>query len=182
MNKTYIILLRGVMPTGKNKVPMAALRTGLAKAGFGNVRTYIQSGNALVDSDLPMKEVEVRVHDMIQKKIGPDLAVVARTASQLKKVLRDNPFKDGHDISRVFFVLFRDKPSPADVKALASGDFGPEKLVITAQAAYMYIPGQYGKGTLSAAFLEKKLHVRATMRNFNTLYRLIDMCKESMKD
>jgi uncharacterized protein (DUF1697 family) len=180
MNKKYIILLRGVMPTGKNKVPMAALRDELAKAGFGNVRTYIQSGNVLLDSELPIKEVEVRVHDVIKKKIGADLAVVARTASQLKKVLRDNPFRDGYDISRVFFVLFKEKPASQEAKALASGDFGPEKLVITAQAAYMYIPGPYGKGTLSAAFLEKKLHVPATMRNFNTLDKLIDMCKESM--
>jgi uncharacterized protein (DUF1697 family) len=179
MTKAYIILLRGVMPTGRNKVPMAALRDELAKSGFENVRTYIQSGNVLLDSDLAVKDVEVRVHDVIQKKIGPDLAVVARTSSQLEKVLRGNPFKDGFDISRVFFVLFKEKPSPKDVKALASEDFGPEKLVITSLAAYLYIPGQYGKGRLSAAFLEKKLHVTATMRNYNTLTRLIAMSEEN---
>jgi uncharacterized protein (DUF1697 family) len=179
MPKTYIILLRGVMPSGKNKVPMDALRSELAKSGFGNVRTYIQSGNALVETDLPINEAEDRVQDVIQKKIGPDLVVVARTAAQLKNVLRDNPFTEGYDISRVFFVLFKEKPSPKDVKAIVAGDYGPEKLVIKGMCAYMYIPGQYGKGTLSAAFLEKKLRVPATMRNFNTLGKLIDMCKNN---
>ena len=75
-------------------------------------------------------------------------------------------------------MLFKDKPSPIDVQSLAAGDFGPEKLVVNGLTAYMFIPGPYGKGMLSAAFLEKKLDVPATMRNFNTLDKLIDMCKE----
>ncbi len=173
--KTYIILLRGVMPTGKNKVPMAQLREVLTKAGFGNVRTYIQSGNVLVDTDLSAKDVETHVHDLIQKHIGPDLAVVARTGAQLQKVLDENPFKTGFDISRIFFVSFAEPPLLQKVKDLLAQDFSPEKLVITKNAAYMYIPGTYGRGALSNNFLEKKLGVSATMRNFNTISKLIEM-------
>jgi uncharacterized protein (DUF1697 family) len=175
--KTYIVLLRGVMPTGKNKVPMAQLREVLTKAGFGNVRTYIQSGNALVDTDLSAKEVETRVHDLIKKHIRADLAVIARTATQLKKMLDENPFKSGHDISRVFFVFLEESPSAKKVKELAANDYSPEKLVITKTIAYMYIPGTYGRGILSGGFLEKKLGVPATMRNFNTISKLIEMSK-----
>jgi len=40
-------------------------------------------------------------------------------------------------------------------------------------AAYMFIPGDYGRGTLSNNFLEKELGVPATMRNFNTISKLI---------
>jgi uncharacterized protein (DUF1697 family) len=58
--KTYVVLLRGVMPTGKNKVPMAQLRDVLSKAGFFNVRTYIQSGNVLVDTHLPHEMLRCR--------------------------------------------------------------------------------------------------------------------------
>ena len=49
---TYIVLLRGVMPMGKNKVPMAELRTALEAAGLREVRTYIQSGNVIVSTRL----------------------------------------------------------------------------------------------------------------------------------
>ena len=175
--KTYIVLLRGVMPTGKNKVPMAELREVLTRAGFGNVRTYIQSGNALVDTDLSAKEVETRVHNLIKQHIGADLAVIARTATQLKKMLDESPFKSGHDLSRVFFVLFEKSPSAKKVKELLANDYSPEKLVITKNAAYMYIPGTYGRDTLSGGFLEKKLNVPATMRNFNTTSKLIEMSK-----
>jgi len=173
--KTYVILLRGVMPTGKNKVPMARLRDVLARDGFGNVRTYIQSGNALVDTPLSTEEVEDRVHGLIKKHIGPDLAVVARTGAQLQKVVNENPFTDGHDISRVFFVSLKKAPSPAKCRALLAEDFGEEKLAIKGMAAYMYIPGSAARSKLSGGLLEKKLGVSATARNFNTMTRLIEM-------
>ncbi|WP_373809434.1 DUF1697 domain-containing protein, partial [Porphyromonas loveana] len=47
----YIVLLRGVMPTGKNRIPkMADLRDMLEREGFLHVRTYIQSGNIVLDT------------------------------------------------------------------------------------------------------------------------------------
>lgn len=175
--KTYIVLLRGVMPSGKNRVPMAQLREVLVEAGFGNARTYIQSGNALVYTDLSAKEVETRVHDLIKKHIGADLAVVVRTRAQLQKVLNENPFKDGYDISRVFFVSFAENPPARKVRELLAQDFSPEALAITKNAAYMYVPGTYGRTALSNNYLEKKLGVAATTRNFNTLSKLIEMSK-----
>lgn len=174
---TYIILLRGVMPTGKNKVPMAQLREVLADAGFGNVRTYIQSGNALVDTGLSAKDVEKQVHELIKKHIGPSLAVAVRTGAQLQKVLDANLFKKGHDISRIFFVSFVKPPPLEKVKELLEQDFSLEKLAIVKDAAYMYIPGAYGRGRLSNNFLEKELGVPETTRNFNTLSKLIEMSK-----
>ena len=156
---------------------MAQLREVLTEAGFGNVRTYIQSGNALVETDLSAKEVQTHVHDLIKQHIGADLAVIAHTAAQLKKILDENPFKREHDLSRFFFVLFEKSPSAKKVKELLANDYSPEKLMITKNAAYMYIPGDYGRGILSGGFLEKKLDVPATMRNFNTISKLIEMSK-----
>lgn len=179
--RTYIILLRGVMPTGKNKVPMAKLREILTKAGFKNVRTYIASGNVLLESNLGVREVETRIHKLIKQHIGPDIAVIARTRAQLQKVLRDNPFTKGHDLSRVFFVSFATPPKPMAVKTLLTQHFGEEKLTISKHTAYLFIPGTYGRGTLSSNFLEKKLDVIATMRNFNTISKLIDLGKEAGK-
>ncbi len=113
--KRYIVLLRGVMPTGKNKVPMARLREVLASDGFKNIRTYIQSGNAVIDTDRSSSEIEQRVRDLIKKYFGPDLVVVVRTPGQLQNILKENPFQKEFDISRVFFVLFATPPSPEKI-------------------------------------------------------------------
>jgi len=176
---TYIVLLRGVMPSGKNKVPMAQLREVLRRVGFGNVRTYARSGNVLVDTGLSAQEVGKCVRELIKKHIGPDLAVLVRTGPDLQKVLHENPFQEGYDISRVFFVVLAQIPTPEKVQELSAQDFGDEKLAFTRtkDTAYMYIPGPYGRGRLSNNFLEKKLGVSATMRNFNTTSRLVEMSR-----
>jgi uncharacterized protein (DUF1697 family) len=173
--QTYVALLRGVMPSGKNRVPMALLREVLGGDGFGNVRTWIQSGNVILDATMPAPALERRVHDLIQEHIGPDLTVIVRTGSQLRGVLAANPFGDGYDLSRVFFVSFAQAPPEERAGALRARDFSPEELVLTDSAAYLYIPGAYGRGTLSNGFLEKQLSVASTMRNFNTMSKLIEL-------
>jgi uncharacterized protein (DUF1697 family) len=144
------------------------------------VRTYIASGNALVDSDLSPKEIEEKVHDLIKKHIGPDLVVIVRTGDQLQKVLDENPFTEekGHDISRAFFMSFKAQPDAGKVKEILAQDYGEEKLVITKKAGYMYIPGSAARSILSNNGLEKKLGVSATTRNYNTTRKLIEMSEE----
>lgn len=154
---------------------MAKLREVLSDAGYENARTYIASGNALVDSDKGPREIETHVHALILKHIGPDLVVVVRTAAELQKVLDSNPFTKGYDISRVFFTMFAEAPKTAVVKELSAQDFGEEELVITKRAAYLYIPGNAGRSKLNNAFLEKKLGVGMTARNFNTMGKLIEL-------
>jgi uncharacterized protein (DUF1697 family) len=175
---TYVILLRGVTPSGKNKLPMARFREVLETAGFARVRTYIQSGNAVADTGLPAREVEKKIHGLIRDHIGPDLDVIVRTGDQLEEALEENPFKEGYDISRLFFVSFAEPPPVHKIRDLLSQDYSPEKLAFGTNTAYLYIPGAYGKGVLSGTLLEKKLGVRATMRNFNTLNRLVAMSRE----
>jgi uncharacterized protein (DUF1697 family) len=46
----FVVLLRGVNVSGKNKLPMADLRAAAEAADFGNVRTYVQSGNLVLNS------------------------------------------------------------------------------------------------------------------------------------
>lgn len=157
---------------------MGQFREVLKKAGYTHVRTYIQSGNALVDTELPAHAVEKDVRERIRDQIGPDLVVLARTGAQLGDALKANPFTKGYDLSRVYFVSFEKTPPKQKVISLLSLDLSPEKLAFGEDTAYMYIPGQYGRGRLSGNFLERKLGVMATMRNFNTMNRLVMMSRE----
>lgn len=175
---SLVLLLRGVMPSGKNKVSMARLREELAAAGFVRPRTYIQSGNVLIDTDRPPALVAEEVRGLIRDRLGPDLAVIPRTGTGLDEALAGNPFREGYDLSRVFFILFAGPPPPGKVKELLSRDYGPEQLAFGPGTAYLFIPGPYGKGTLSNAFLEKQLGIVATMRNFTTMTRLAAMSRE----
>ena len=177
---TYVLLLRGVMPSGKNRLPMSRLREVLGEAGYSRVRTYIQSGNVLVDTALNARQVETGVRALISDRIGPDLIVMARTGPRMEDVLKENPFHGGYDISRVFFVSFLEPVPESRADKLRSRDFSPETLAFcrNADTAYMVIPGPYGRGTLSGSFLERAAGIPATVRNFNTMQRLAAMSRE----
>jgi uncharacterized protein (DUF1697 family) len=74
-----------------------------------------------------------------------------------------------------FFVSFAHKPASYKIDKLQKEDFGDCQLNFGENAAYMYIPGDASRSKLSNNFLEKKLDVSATMRNFNTMSKLIEM-------
>ena len=59
VNMKKIIFLRGVTPTGTNRIPkMSYLVEILTEVGFLNVQTYIQSGNILLESEYLTKKSE----------------------------------------------------------------------------------------------------------------------------
>ena len=172
----YIVLLRGVTPTGKNKVPMAHLRQLLSDNGFSNVQTWIQSGNVILDSMLSHKEVGEKVNRIIKEGIGADLKIIVKTPAQVKTIIAENPFTEGHDISRVFFALSNDLPEQSLLAAFQALDFGEDKFAISPHAIYLFVPESFAKTRLNNNFLERKLKIDVTIRNFNTLSKLMSLC------
>ena len=172
--KTYIVLLRGLMPTGKNKVLMAPLRQVLVDAGFVDVRTYIQSGNVLTRSVLTGPQIEKVVHHEIEKHFGGDITVLALTSLQLRQIFADNPFKDV-DTAKVYFTILGSKPAKEKIKLLAGQAFPPDNFVVTNKAVYVHCPVAYGLTKLNNNFIERTLEVSATSRNYRTMTKLIEL-------
>lgn len=171
----YVILLRGVMPTGRNRVPMAQLRTALTEAGLVEVRTYIQSGNVIAASPLDAAAVEQLVHDTIREKIGADIAVIVRTPEQLGRVLAQNPFPDA-DTSRLYYTLFQTPPDPKRLSDLLAMECAPDLIRVTDAALYTLYATKHSDSRFTNNFFESKLKVKATTRNFNTMTRLLELC------
>lgn len=131
---TYIVLLRGVMPTGKNRVPMADLRKALTEAGFTNVATWIQSGNAVVATHLSPMETAQKVQDTIRESIGPELAVIVKTAEEIQQALLENPFAQDPRQDRVFYALYNTPPDKEKADLMQTKDWGEDRLHITQTA------------------------------------------------
>ena len=73
---TYLVLLRGINVGGKNKVPMGELRALLSDLGFRNVTTYIQSGNAILQSDLKAASVARKIEKALPERFKLDTALI----------------------------------------------------------------------------------------------------------
>ena len=170
--KVKIILLRGVMPTGKNKVPMAPLRAALEEAGLANVRTYIQSGNVIASTNLGQSSIESLVHDVIKDRFGGDIKVLVRSAPYFKEVMENNPFQ-GADPSKLYFTLLSSRPDDALLKAFHTLAHAPDQVQVVGDMAYVLCATKYSDLKANNNFIERKLQVPATTRNFNTISKLI---------
>ncbi len=96
----YVALLRGINVGGKNPIPMAALRETFETAGFESVRTYIQSGNVLFESDAPRAALEDRIEAALEKRFGVSLLVVVRSHQQIRSVVTKAPAGFGTEPDR----------------------------------------------------------------------------------
>ncbi|WMD21799.1 DUF1697 domain-containing protein [Achromobacter seleniivolatilans] len=172
--KTKIILLRGVTPTGKNKVFMAPLRAALEEAGLANVRTYIQSGNVIARTNLEQSAIEDLVHDVIQAQFGGDIKVLVRSAPFFQKVLDDNPFK-GADSAKLYFTLLATPPEHGLLEAFHALGHAPDQVRVAGDMAYVLCATKYSDLKANNNFIERKLKVSATTRNFNTISKLIEL-------
>ena len=172
--KTYAIFLRGVTPTGKNRVPMADLRAVLAKAGLLDVRTYIQSGNVVARSNLDQGAIQALVHECIARQIGADLAVMARTHPQIQKILADNPFPPDA-AAHTYFTLFASLPAAPLVADLRQLDFSPDEVRVVGDTLYTLYATKHSDSKFTNNFFERKLKIAGTTRNFNTLSHLLEL-------
>ncbi len=120
----HIILLRGVTPNGKNAIPkMSYLVDILIEADFQHVRTYIQSGNIILESDLSLEEIREQVHTLIKEKIGADLKMVIKNKNDFAKIVQENPFGKHYLFDRIHVILFQNDIQSLPLEKLDS-DYG----------------------------------------------------------
>ncbi len=175
---TYIVLLRGINVGGHKKIPMATLRELLSKSGFNNVKTYIQSGNIVLQSPKTNAFVEDRVRDAIRSHFGFEVPVIARTRPHLLNNFQDCPFSDDKK-ENSYFVLLNDVPSKDLVEEVrASISYENEEYHIVKDCLYFFTSMGYGKSKFNMNAFERKLQVKATTRNYKTMVKLLSMSSE----
>jgi uncharacterized protein (DUF1697 family) len=106
----YLALLRGVNVGGKNLVKMLELRAAFEQMGFGDVATYIASGNVLFRARRQNRgELAARIESELAQRFGSELKVVLLTQAQLKTVVDGAPTGFGAK-SHLCDVVFLRKP------------------------------------------------------------------------
>jgi uncharacterized protein (DUF1697 family) len=168
---TYVALLRGINVGGRNKLPMADLRTLVTDLGHTDVSTYVQSGNLILSSPKAAAVVGRGIEQAITRELGLDVTVIMRTRPQLAKVATANPF-DGDD-TYVHVVFLADQPSAGKVRTLDPDRSPPDEFLVRGKEIYVHYPNGSGRSKLNASYFESKLGTRGTARNFNTVNKLL---------
>ena len=154
---------------------MVDLRRVLEQVGADGVVTHLQSGNAVFESPATPATLERRLARALAEELGLSVEVLVRTRAELGRIVRANPFaKAENDPLKLHVTFLAAKPTRARAAALPEGE-GRDRLRLVGREVYLHTPDGYGRSKLSNAFLERRLNVAGTTRNWRTVTALAEL-------
>lgn len=166
----HIALLRAVNVGGTGKLAMSELKALCEKAGFRDVKTYIQSGNVLFRSDLPAADAARVLDDALAGVMGKVHGVIVRSRAQLERVAASNPFPDAKPNYLMINFLPEKAPDNALDKLVAPDG---EEVHVAGHEIYVHFPNGSGHSKFKLPALK-----HATSRNLNTVRKLAELAAE----
>jgi uncharacterized protein (DUF1697 family) len=190
---THVALLRGINVGGRNKVPMADLRTVVTSLGHTGVTTYIQSGNVLFTAAGGSKEeLAASLESAIADAFGIWASVVVLSRDELAGILAANPYPDEANPKQVHVVFLNaglpqdllDRVKAAESAAAAKGSH--DTITAAGDALFLHTPDGFGNSELAQSVFrvisppakQKKAGVAATARNWSTATKLLSLCDQ----
>jgi uncharacterized protein (DUF1697 family) len=171
-----VVLLRGVNLVRRNRIAMPALREALEEAGYEDVATYVQSGNAVLSSRKSAKRVRSEIGQLLADRFGLDIAVLVRTRAELAKVVERNPLGRVATNPKHYQVTFLESAPRAEVlRKLEAAAAGKEQVVHIGRELYAWHPGGQARSKLAALMAGKGLGVTGTARNWTTVTKLLEL-------
>ena len=176
-----IALLRGINVGGHQAVAMADLRDLLTQLGFERERSLLQSGNLVFRGDARTTgELERLLETEAETRLGIHADFLIRSAKEWREVVARNPFRKEaeRDPSHLVVMFLKAAVNAKDVKAVQAAITGPE--IVRGDGTHLYIvyPDGIGRSRLTNAVLEKKLGIRGTARNWNTVLKIAVLAEE----
>lgn len=177
----YIAILRGINVGGNRKILMADLKDLFIQQGFKDVKTYIQSGNVIFDSDkeIATQDCSEKIQKAILHSFNFEVPVIVRSSHDFVRSIQLNPFvsEDGFDIDRLHLTFLSAVSSVENVALLKTLDISNDRFEVINDLVFIYCIGKYSDSKLTNSFFESKLKVKASTRNWNTVLKLNELCK-----
>jgi uncharacterized protein (DUF1697 family) len=168
----YVALWRGINVGRAKRIAMADLRALLEGLGFDDVRTLLNSGNAVFSAEkLDVAASASRIEAAVQKKTGVAARVTLMTATELARAVRENPLAGATHPSRLLVAFLYDKADRERLVALANDDWAPEQFALGKNVAYLACTEGILESKVAAA-VEKALRKVVTARNWATVLKL----------
>lgn len=179
MKHKFIALLRGINVGGKRKILMADLKMMFEAMGFGNVHTYIQSGNVIFDaaSNVQQHDLAQAIQENILKKFGHEVPVIVISSKELAAAIQQNPFYNNKaNINQLHLTFLNEQSSIEKLEKINTNDKEVDQFKILDKNIFIQCAGKYHLSKYSNHFFEKKLDVKATTRNWKTVLKLMELC------
>lgn len=155
---------------------MADLRSALESAGYENVRTYIQSGNVVLDA----KSCDTdEISKLIASEFELSIPVIVRTVKQLEKVIANNPFPKFEATPKQLLVYFcASKPKKSAIDSFDYQRFDPDQMTVVGSEAFVAYDEAVSKSKLTNVALDKAFGLTTTARNWSTVLKVYELATE----
>jgi uncharacterized protein (DUF1697 family) len=176
--QTFIAILRGINVNGQKIIKMDKLKDLFVHLNFKNVKTYIQSGNIVFQSEnTDSQDLEKQIQQKILSDFGFEVPSMIKSKTEWQTVAKNNPFVDERaiDITKLHVTFLSKTPEQALIEKVEQGSYGTDQCIIINKTIYLFCPNGYGNTKLSNNFFENKLKVTATTRNWKTVNELLQM-------
>jgi uncharacterized protein (DUF1697 family) len=183
---SYVLLLRGINVGGKNKVPMAELKSRLEEQGFEDVQTYIQSGNVILRSALPARKLSETIETLLVQRFTLDSAIVRTLAldyTTYKAIVSHAPEDFGKDNAnyRYDVVFLIDVSSDEAMRQIATRR-GIDMAWQGDHVIYFRRPSLTSADATKSALVkiaQQPIYASITIRNWNTTQKLLHILEAS---
>ena len=175
----FAVFLRGVNVGRGNRVPMAELRALLEAQGYRGVRTLLNSGNAVFETDGgTARHHATCIRTELSTRLGLDVPVIVKSAKELAAIEAENPLALGvEDPSRVLVAFTPDAKTLQALAPLASLAAEPEQFHVGRHAAYVWCPAGILESKAAQALLGSAGKA-ATTRNWATVLKVNALLRE----
>jgi uncharacterized protein (DUF1697 family) len=169
----YVALFRGINVGKAKRIAMADLRALLEELGFADVRTLLNSGNAVFSAPATAGgKLAQRIRTAVAKKLGVDALVIVKSARDVAAIVADNVLgRIATDDSRLLVALTNDARSIAALKKYLHKDWGEERMHVGRHAAYLWCANGILESRVAEALLSG-LAGLGTTRNWATLNKI----------
>ena len=173
----YVALLRGINVGGNMMIEMSELSAMFESLGFTGVKTYINSGNIAFDATKTAeKKLIPKIEKAIEETFGKKIPVILREQKDIDRVLTKNPFEGRFESHKEMHVLFLSDEMPKDKeKQLTDAAPDGERYKSIGRELYCHLPKGVIDSLLGKSFIEKKLKLSVTGRNWRTVQKLAEL-------
>ncbi len=169
----WISILRGINVGGKRVMKMTDLKNLYYKLDFTDINTFIQSGNVTFYSEIKNSlEVKRKIEEGILSKFGFEVMSIVFEEYYLKNIMENIPFKN-EDTKKQYFSFLENEPSKELIAKFIADTDSSNEIAIGDKVVYVFCTDGYSKTKFNNNFIEKKLGVNTTTRNYNTVSRMI---------
>jgi uncharacterized protein (DUF1697 family) len=176
-----VALVRGINVGGRHKLAMETLRELCEDQGARDVRTWLQSGNAVFHiTEREMRRFGPRLATAIAERTGFRPAVMLRTAADLERAAAGCPFagRSECDPAKLAVIFLSGEPGAAERARVAGLNCDSEEVQLGTSEVYVSFRNGMGRPKVTAADIEKAAGGPGTGRNWNTVQKLLQITRE----